>query len=379
MKNKFAMKEGIMAGADKYIYTISKAAFADGDSFWIAPCNCNSILECSIKEKRVCNIYGIEEPFKEYMFSKIVKVEDSLIFVPYNAADMWVMNIETKVLKKANIGLNEEERLLAEKFTIAISFEAKLFLFGTSISGIIVYDPITDCATRISLGDCEIQNKGGRQFCNSYTVVNEKAFVPFYDTNTILQFDLHKQTIQKKEIKDLPNQYYSFMTNEDGTLCLYDCNDNKYSIDYQTGNVVSVDAVRLLDDGVYKGYDSIVGLEECSLFIPSMFSTIYFVKKGGKNIEKTRLDDKKLNGVGEGRYTRYEFICLLEKNILIQSRIDGEVYNIEKNTHRISSFYFEIDDAILHTIEKKILLNTSSITQFENNAISLSTFIDELV
>ena len=63
-------------------YLVSRAAYIIEDKIWIAPNNSNSIIECSLKSKTAENIYGIDEPAKEYMFSRIVKINNELYFIP---------------------------------------------------------------------------------------------------------------------------------------------------------------------------------------------------------------------------------------------------------------------------------------------------------
>lgn len=358
-------------------YLVSRAAYIIEGKIWIAPNNSNSIIECSLKSKTAENIYGIDEPAKEYMFSRIVKINNELYFIPADAEDMWCIDLENRKLRKIDIGLTNQEKSIKYKFGAAIANDnnKRLFLIGSALAGIIKLDTITgECCRIEDLNDRGVFKEEGRLY-GAYAVCNNVIYAPFYGTSSVLRLDINNDYIEIISIDKLPKQYYSYVCSKDGDLYFYGPDDNEYIIDTKNKRVKLINQLAMIKKDKNRRYAYVYHGKNRTIYLPVVWSSVYIDNKDESELIEYKVDQKKLNGIGEGHYSRYEFVVNDDERLYFQSRIDGEIYEINLKSLCVDKFYMKISQECLGYLIKNRMENSASEVVVEDSVVNLSLFV----
>lgn len=167
---------------------------------WMALLNRNGICEVdkAARRARILKVFNGESPAQEYLYGKMEKAGDNLVFAPWDAESIAVYNLKSDII--TYIPLRERIQKLKEspteaKFWNTMRFRSIVYLLGYSYPAIIKIDTetlsveyITNWVEEVEGNIDEGDNCG--YFGDGYVVINDLALFPIGCMKAVLELNL---------------------------------------------------------------------------------------------------------------------------------------------------------------------------------------------
>ncbi len=277
------------------------------DKIWFASGNYNGLYCYDITDHKVKWIADFpEELFNvEYLFLKMYKDKDNLIFLPMFAKDVHIFNLISKQFTKI-----ENPRIFPNPFADGRVFGKYLHLFGHNYYGILKVDleskkieTVDGVLEQIEQGT--FMDRKGLLFGLQAVEIENKVYLPSWQNNRLVEYDMENGICRCYEVGSEANGYYGVYQMKDG-LALLTWNNGCVVFWY----------------GEY--YEEVVYCEDCSLdkhlcvmdnavwIIPCRTNKLYKIDSKNKIVREFRIDENDDNEKDIGFAEVYKnqlFLC----------------------------------------------------------------------
>ena len=351
-------------------YIKGNSAAVSGGKLWVASNSANVVCAFSLDTYAMDEMIIVQENSVNELFSKIISYDNYMFLIPDNANNMWRINTDNDEIIEIDIGLKEEEKGIKGKFKTAYLWNNRLHLFGHEINACIEYDLDSYDYKRINYEDQNTVIK----FSHVMATDGRFCYLPVADQDMIVKYDCDNRLISYINV-DFNNVHTNFATVIQNHIIFSISDDSIMLVNLETMSITTKKMRVLPED--YKNdeaiYRRIIRRGETTIIIPSAIGELYF-SHDDKDYESIKLDDKSYKGKKRG-FSRYEFDLLTEDKLYIQSRVDGEVYEIKLDDLEIIKHMPFITKDAIRIISSNIIKIKNEPIITEEVDIGLSDFI----
>ncbi len=354
-------------------YIKGSAAAISGGKLWVASNSANVVFAFSLETYVLDKLITIHENVVDELFSKIIECDKYLFLIPYNANSVWRINVDNAVLTKIEIGIKEEEKGIKGKFKTAYLWNNRLHLFGHGINACIVYDISTCHYERISYGHGNMM-----QFSHVMATDDRYCYLPVLNQNLMAKYDCNDSSLScfDSQLKGIHVNFATVLQNE---IVLAISNDSLVFIN-RDNNEMTIKKMGVIPDK-YKDdeslYRRIIKHGDLTIIVPSAVGNLYY-SHNDQDYKEIKLDDKSFRGKTRG-FMRYEFDLLTEDKFYIQSRVDGEIYEIDLEDINIAKRMPYVPQEIVRDISANVLRIKNEPMLKEELDICLFDFIGNVI
>lgn len=289
------------------------------DKIWFASGNYNGLYCYDIAGKRTDYIADFPEEFfnVEQLFFKTRRYKDNLIFIPMLAGAVHIFNLTSKFFSRIEIPLSG-----TTLFADGRIFGRYLYLFGCNYYGILKVNldsrriETTNGAPE-QIGKKIGMDKGNPLFGLQSVAVGNKVYLPSWQSNHLVEYDMEKESYRFYEAGSKENRYYG----------VYQIGDSIGLLAWNNGNAVIWNEER---------WEEVFYCEKCSLdkqmcmmgnavwVIPSKTKKIYKIDEKSKKVEEVWIDEK------DHSEKNIEFAGVYENQLLLCA-LTGDWYKISND------------------------------------------------
>ncbi len=328
--NKNVMIQNPLISQDKKMISVQSAVFINGNLF--ASCMFdNMIVKIELDNKKCYCVAQVDEDIDYRLFSNGILYKTFIYWIPLNAKKIAIFNIETNSFSYLSLPHNIINSI-NDKFYVSFLFEDRIFMFGHTISAIVIINcknneiDIINLPSSILLG------------C-SFTIANDIAYIPLYNHYKVMCFNLNdfSYTIsnQLQEENDNDNWFTEIVCRKSNVV-LYDWENREIVWDPLKKEVKE----RICESAEFsykRNPFRLVSNSDVIVKIPFFSRDIICITNGTHEIiSYSRLINNDINS-GE-----WSFIFSLEdnKSILFQTNTDLKLHVIDKASLNICDYDF---------------------------------------
>lgn len=340
---------------------ISNCCIVDDGFLWLFSEGTKALMKVSISSGEICDYYFVPERSQKELFYRMIKCAEHIFLIPFNSTEMWAFSLCSSEWKRVDIGLDLREKQLKSKFYSAVAFDNKIYMFGWSIPGIIVYDCISERYHRIT-DFLEYINDRRIIFHKAMCVDEEKIYLPVFLSTHIICFDLRLQKSSVIEMPIIAGKDCPVIEVDFPIIKLYSIDGKEYGIDEdgrQYEKEISCFSVGRRREPLLIDYYG-----ETKFLIPEAFAMIVIANNTNKDM--IELDYASSGVYPDGEMSKFTFAEKTEDKIFFQSRTDGRIYIFDKLKRNIQEITMNICDGGKEKLYKSI-----------RNSININEIVDE--
>lgn len=148
-----------------------------------------------------------ENTNSRWLVSKMLIYNDSILFVPCNASNIWILDM----IKKQWIKVELQKSNLDYKFATGFIYEKKAYLIGSQFDGIVVYDFEQEQLTyHYDAYEFWRENEKKDIYCRDYTFLDNQTIVLApCNSNKIIEINLKNMGVKAISVGERENRYES--------------------------------------------------------------------------------------------------------------------------------------------------------------------------
>lgn len=200
------------------------------DKCYFVDFDTSELIAFDIKSKKIVMNVNVCDENIIRGFSSMIGYKKNIYLFPFNADGVVRFNVDTGITKKVNIRLPERLDVSGELFLGAYIYETKIYVLGSSIPVIMVYDMRTDEVEYIhgvadKLNKYTTNSSEKHFFCKG-CICDDIFVVPYCKGNALLVLDLKDHKYSIHEVKNAKTGFSS-VTFFDGRFWITSRNQNK--------------------------------------------------------------------------------------------------------------------------------------------------------
>lgn len=348
---------------------------------WVASVYTNVIFQLNIEtcevQKKIC----IPEKEEEYFSVSFLKVNKKIYFAPYNARELWVLDIKKNVLEKLDIGLSDLEKEKKAKFPLMVQHDQILYLFGQGIHGIIAYELYSGKIERYVDHIAILQAAGidlnGRYFGPNYEIVENTIYCPLLDSNKILAFNFLEHSFELYEIPQCGMVGLGVIKYLGDNFILTNDSDEEIIWNPEKG-VIKKENLHFLELEP-KYYGQLVIYNNGKLFFGGVEDKIGLKYAEKEGVERVPVSYPMIQKYPNGVWTKFEFVKQNDCEIIFQIRSSGEIYIYNINTKKLNLLSFLLSENECDELFSNHFKVEKGKKYMENSIFSIKIYIDKLM
>lgn len=350
------------------------AGCLDDDKVWYSAMGFNGLFCYDLVQQKLdfMGIFPNEYLYTPFLFRCCKKWKDNLVFIPYNAHDIYIFNIEKKEFTKVPLNDDTNEK---QKFNCAVVYKNSVVMFGENLPYILdlnlqdlTYNKITGLYDELS----NVGTTGLKYYVsNHYLMINDtNCLLLGAKSNVLINYNLESHEFDLKRLGDDNGVYNNFIKKENDLYLIPEKN-RRFSI-------WSIEQNKLIEFGdtidKNRQYGEVYVYEKEIHILPNRAESGVCWSMTSNIIGREEPDG--MDDVYED-ISKYCFSANNEKWIVYYSRIQRNLYIIDLDKNTKQNVFLKIDDNLLKEITKSVT-NLNEIC-FENSFINFNSFVGSLL
>lgn len=323
---------------------VCTAWYETEDYMWMCLADRNAICKVEKKTGKVCILgsYPRNDMVKSLLCNEIVCVGNILVFVPYCANDIALLNLESEELTflpmdSGESDLFEENNIFDArgKFTQAFVKEQYVYFWGLWYPGVIRLNPFTKEIDYLYKFDEEVK---APFVALGQAVLGEKIVMPIAQKKYLFFYDFRNEKIEMRKYENLETTFFSIMQNEQEVWITSGDLAKKLLIKWDV-NKDTFEYIPLLAEGLY--HEPIVYGKD-----------IYLFPYIGKKVLIVNFDNRKcvvcneLSSVlSSGDWAKVMAVKKINNKIKYLIGGSREWYEYDLDSKKLERYHYEINDA----------------------------------
>ena len=345
-------------------------------SIWILTDYANAVVEIDKETHFIKNIVYLPEECKIYLSVSFIIADNWLYLAPYSSENFWRINVITKQIEKIDINLTQAEKMYKRKFTIIFRYRDSLILVGNELDYFLVYNLRDGKIKKINGYKEELEKRKTAKdvfFTENYVVVDNNAYFPIRNSNSILTLDLEKETFNIFTLENINGGLYTIEYDKENFI-LTDGNDEEIVWNPLYGILINKKNNFICVRN--KRYRTV---EFCNgkWFYFGGFEGKIGIRRSSTSLQIEMVDfdypEKKLF---DGSFYTFKFVKKNNNQIFFQIRSTGQCYVLDTLSETIHEYSIKIPEKIEDILNKKIVKNNYQNYMKENKLVGLECLME---
>ena len=355
---------------------ISNAAIIDGRDLWLVSNYTNVLINYDINNGDLKQVYYFPEKFTNtYATISYVKVEDKILFAPYNGQNLWCFHIQTKEFEEIDLRLENKERNVKQKFRGIISYNHELVLVGFGLHCIFRINVASDTVKRCDEYLAELEKRGiaaETAFLGlNFQLVEDVLYMPMLNHNIIIAFHLIDDYFKIYDIFNLDSNGFDSIEYYNGEFRLLTSGNEEVIWNCEYGQQSRVKLG--LEETQKRNYWKIFQHKEGVIYFSLYDSKIYVKNKEG-DIEALSFLYPEPELFPDG--TKYEFMREDNGKIYFQVRSNGDCYYIDSEHLVTQAINLKSPDSDTYgQILKEIFATVDEEKLYESEIVNIRNYL----
>lgn len=338
---------------------LGRAAVYDEErkSIWYVTTHSSCLIQLDLTEKKIKNsiVIPYEGIINDYSYLFMIKCDDELYLIPYNAQNMYVYRISDNVFCKIELPLNRAEKNKQKKFYNAYYDNEFIYIIGLGIGKII------RISRKSKKSELIYEYTIDKIFCSGKAFkYGDCIYMSIPEKRCLLVFNLYDKT-WKEIITDYElGSNASYMENHsivffqrEGVEVIYDIETKEWASKETEKNQIQY--ILPVNNQKYVFYRS------------------SFIKCYRNEISKGNYLDYNNPSKIEGDYTLFELILCQDDIIYFQVRMTGEFFELDTKTNIITKLSIEADEKWRSKLIRQMISGKEKINEMD---MALKTYVE---
>ena len=334
------------------------------NNIWFSSGSYNGLYRYNLCDKRTERVLSFpnERQKQGYLYYKICKYQQKLIFIPCWANYLSIFDLESKKLKQIEIPHFSKQNKAYSDFMEGIVYRDLLYVIGYTYPGIIKVNLKTYEIKKVYVVKESAKSSEGIFFGSRVTNIDNFLYIPCCYKNAILRYDMNTDNITFFEIGEKSNQYSQIVKDNQKNYLLTRNTNEVFLWDEEDYSCIK------LDVNFKKKYrDAYLRISEKYVWAISIISCeIYQINKANHEVRYIEFQQD----------MNVEFASSCKDGIFLLDGLTGKWYFVS-NKGELTDLEIEIKEArtkkeVWESFEKEC------INEFENRICSIQYFLFQI-